>query len=104
MIRDRLRAFCGRYDDRLEYTRGEDIDGDKGVTEIRVLQPPPVALERLGERVLEYCRNGRTVSEIEGRFRHSGASVVRDAVALLRKQGRLERARNKRGRTVSLAL
>ena len=103
VIRDRLRAFCNRFGDCLEYTRGEDIDGNKGMTDIRVLKPPPVALERLGERVLEYCRNGRTKSEIEGRFRRSGSPVAMEAVAMLRRQGRLEKTRNKRGRMVYVA-
>ena len=97
---DRLRAFCDRFGDCLEHIRGEDIDGNRGVTDIVVLKPFPDALERLGERVLEYCRNGRTMSEIEGKFRRSGASMAMEAVTMLRRQGRLEKTRNKRGRTV----
>ena len=71
------------------------IDRNAGVTVVTVLHPFPDAAERLAERIRAYCRNGRTMREIEGRFRQSGASVVRGAVALLKKQGRMERMRNK---------
>ena len=97
VLRDRLRAFCDGFGDYLEYERGEDIDGNKGVTDILVLKPFPDALERLAHRILAYCRNGRTMSEIEGKFRRSGAPMAMDAVATLRRQGHLERTRNKRG-------
>ena len=34
VLRDRLRAFCDRFDDCLQYIRREDIDGNKGVTDV----------------------------------------------------------------------
>ena len=93
VLRDRLRAFCDRFDGCLAYRRGEDIDGNMGMTDITVLKLPPVALERLGERVVEYCVNGRTMSEIEGRFRRSGSPMVMDTVVMLRRHGRLQKTR-----------
>lgn len=103
VIRKRLRAFCDRFGDYLDFTRGEKTDGNSGVTEVRILKPVPNALERLAERGVDYCRTGRTMSEIEGKFRQSGASVARDVVALLKKQGRLEKTHKRGGRTVYLA-
>ena len=38
-------------------------------------------MERLVEHIRAYCSQGRTMSEIEGRFRQSGASVTIDAMA-----------------------
>ena len=105
--RARLRQGCGfrshRRRDSLEHTRREDIDGNKDLTDITVLQLPLVALDRLGERICDYCGNGRTMSEIEGRFRRSGAPMVKEAFTMLRRQGRLEKARDKLGRTVYVA-
>lgn len=60
VLRDRLRAFCDGFDGCLKHTRGEDVDGNMGIDRHHRSEVPARRLERLGERVVEYCVNGRT--------------------------------------------
>ena len=100
VLRDRLRAFCRRFSERLEFTPGEAIDGNRGVTVVRVLRAPPDETERLAEEVHQYRGRPRTKRQLDGRFRRHGTPCVNAAMQLLKKQGRLAKVRNKQGRIV----
>ena len=103
VIKDRLRAFCARFPEHLEATAGEKLDGNAGMTHVTVSGSFPNETERLAEEIHRYCRRGRTTGEIDGRFRRHGKPRIAQATALLKRQGRLARTRNGRGRSVNVA-
>ena len=100
VLRDRLRAFCSRFPEHLGFTPGEAIDGNRGVTLVRVLRKPPDETERLAEEIHRYCSRPRTMRQVDKRFRHHGTPCVNAAMQLLKKQGRLAKVHNERGRVV----
>ena len=103
VIKDRLRAFCARFPEHLNATAGEKLDGNAGITHVTVSGSFPDEIERLAEEIHRYCNRGRTTGEIDGRFRRHGKPRVAQATALLKRQGRLARRRNDRGRSVNVA-
>lgn len=96
-IRDAVRAHCLASRDALSMLAGEDGDGNPGVTVIRVLAPLD-GLRALAAAIERFCRKAaRTKAVVERRFseRH-GATMVREAIGLLRREGRVVRARKGR--------
>ena len=99
VLRSRLRGFCRRFEDYLEVTTGEEIDGNQGWTVITPDKRLPDMHDMLAENIWDYCRRARSRSKVAGRFRRYGQPRVIQAMKLLEKQGRLNR-RNKRGLVV----
>lgn len=66
VLRDRLRAFCDRFDDCLEYTRGRGHRRQQGRDRRNGSEAASRCVGASWRAFLEYCRNGRTTSEIEG--------------------------------------
>ena len=97
-LRRRVRAFLAAQSQCLEFTPGEEADGNPGHTLVLPIQPLPEVIDLLAEQVLEYCETARTQSKITGKFRRHGDPSVIQAIRRLERQGRLRavsRGRNK---------
>ena len=99
VLRNRLRGFLSRFDNCLEFTPGEEIDGNQGCTIVKPVSHLPDVNDLLAEQIFDYCERQRSRSKVMGRFRRHGQPKVMQALRALEKQGRLER-RNKRGMVV----
>ena len=88
-MRVRIRAFLERHSRHLEYTPGEEVDGNPGHTLVLPALPLPEMGDLLAEQIWEYCATPRVQSKITGRFRRHGDPKVMQAVRALEKQGRL---------------
>ena len=96
VLRTRLRRFLARFEDYLEFTPGEEIDGNYGCTIVRPLRHLPSSTELLSEDIWDYCQTPKTRSKIAGRFRRYGDPNVMEAIKSLEKQGRLRRVHKRR--------
>ena len=96
VLRNRLRGFLSRYGNCLDFTPGEEIDGNQGCTIVKPVSSLPNMNDLLAEQIFDYCERQRSRSKVMGRFRRHGQPKVMQAIRSLEKQGRLER-RNKRG-------
>ena len=90
-LRKRIRGFLSRVSDYLEFTPGEDVDGNQGLTIVNPIQQLPAVNDLLGEQILEYCVRPKSSSKVIGRFRRHGQPSVMQAVRKLGKQGRLRK-------------
>ena len=91
VIRTRLRAFLRRFGDRLEFTPGEEMDGNQGHTLVRPFEKLPGINGLLAEEIWNYCQQPKPLSKIAGKFRQHGESNIMGAVRSLEKQGRLKK-------------
>ena len=91
VLRTRLRNFLTRFEEYLEFTPGEQIDGNQGCTIVRPLRRLPDSTELLSEDVWSYCQTPKTRSKIASRFRRHGDPRVIEAIKSLERQGRLRR-------------
>ena len=89
VLRRRIRAFWAKYPDCLEFSPGEDLDGNPGHTLVSAYRRLPDTGGLLAEQIWEYCETPRTVAKISGRFRRYGDPQVQQAIRTLQKQGRL---------------
>ena len=96
VLRTRLRHFLARFEDYLEFTPGENIDGNQGSTVVRPLKRLPDSTELLSEDIWEYCQTPKTRSKIAGRFRRHGDPRVFEAIRSLERQGRLHKVYKRR--------
>ena len=97
VLRNRLRRFLAGCRDSLEFTPGEEIDGNRGCTYVTPLEPLPDAGDALAEAIWDFCRHPRSMSKVAGQFRRHGDPRVLAAVRYLKKQGRL--VETQRGRS-----
>ncbi len=95
-LRRRLRGFLSRASSYLEFTPGEEVDGNQGLTIVHPIQQLPAINDWLGESILEYCLRPKSLSKVVGKFRRHGQPGVLQAVRKLEKQGRLEKIRKGR--------
>ncbi len=100
VLRNRLRRFLVGCRDSLEFTPGEDADGNRGCTYVTPLEPLPDANNALAEAIWDFCRRPRAMSKVAGQFRRHGDPQVLAAVRYLKKQGRLIEIQ--RGRSATL--
>ena len=100
VLRNRLRGFLSRFGECLEFTPGEDIDGNQGCTIVKPVSHLPDMNDLLAEQIFDYCERARSRSKVIGRFRRHGQPKVMEAIRSLEKQGRLEK-RNRRGMVLS---
>lgn len=89
VLRQRLRAFLQKNNDRLEFFPGEQVDGNPGHTVIVPLKPLPSASDTLAEQVWSYCASPKSLEKITGEFRKFGQPEVLRAVRELEGQRRL---------------
>ena len=99
VIRSRLRGFCRRFEDYLEFTAGEEIDGNRGCTIVSPKKRLPDTHEMLAEDTWDYCKQARSRSKVMGKFRRYGQPLIMQAIRSLEKQGRMKRS-NKKGLVV----
>ncbi len=97
VLRNRLRIFLLRFADRLEFTLGEEVDGNQGCTFVTPLKYLPGNDELLAEAIRSYCERPRARSKVMGKFRRHSQPMVMQAIRSLEKQGRL-RKHSKNGR------
>ena len=100
VLRQRLRCYLDRLSDHLEYTTGEDMDGNMGCTYIAPIEPIPNLEDELAADILKFCEAGKTRSKITGKFRRHGQPKVLNAIRALERQGRLVKRINRRGLAV----
>ena len=91
VIRNHLRSLCERFEDYLDFTAGEKLDGNPGWTVVTLKKCIPAAEEMLAEDVWDYCSRKRSRSKIMGRFRRHGDPLVMRAIRSLERQGRLKK-------------
>ena len=103
VLRKRLRSFCQRFEDYLEVTTGEEIDGNRGCTIVSPRRRLPDMHDMLAENIRAYCKRPRSCSKVLGRFRRYGHPHIMQTIRSLEKQGRLRR-HNKRGLAMYEAL
>ena len=96
ILRKRFRSLLAKFEECLEFTPGEQIDGNQGCTIVRPLKGLPDSTELLSEDILDYCRTPKTRSKITGRFRRHGDTKVIEAIQSLEKQGRIRKFHKKR--------
>ena len=89
VIRKRLRRFLQRFGDRLEFLKGEDLDGNRGLTIVTPIKRLPDRGGLLAEAIWEYCERPRSRSKVIGKFRKHGSPKVLQAVKSLEMEGRL---------------
>ena len=89
VLGNRLRSFCQRFDDYLEFTPGEQIDGNMGCTVITPIKQLPDTDDLLAELISYYCEQPRPRSKIAGKFRRYGSPRIAEAIKELEKQRRL---------------
>ena len=90
-IRKRLRAFLLKHCDRLEFTPGENVDGNQGCTIVKPIRRLPDEGELLAEAIWNYCERPRTQSKIMVEFRKHGQPEIIQVIRSLEKRGRLVR-------------
>ena len=103
VIGNRLRSFCQRFETYLEFTPGEQIDGNMGCTVVTPIKRLPETDDLLAEQIWEYCEQPRPRSKIVGKFRRYGNPRIGEAIKSLEKQRRLTTLR-KSGLTMYQAL
>jgi len=89
-IRRKLRSFLSAHPDCLSFKNGEDLDfHNLGETVVfpRMLLPP--AVDRLGEKILEYCSVPKVKSKILGKFRIHGQEKVLESMKYLERRNLL---------------
>ena len=91
VLRMRFRKFLSRFEGHLEFTPGEEFDGNQGWTIVRPLVRLPDSTEMLAEDILDYCERPRTLSKVAGKFRRHGDPAVKQAIKSLERQGRLRK-------------
>ena len=89
VLRNRLRRFLAGCRESLEFTPGEEVDGNRGCTYVTPLEPLPDANNALAEAIWDFCHHPRAMSKVAGQFRRYGDPQVLAAVRYLKKQGRL---------------
>ena len=89
VLRNRLRRFLAGFPESLEFTPGENIDGNRGCTYVSPIESIPDADNALAEAIWDFCRRPRALSKVAGQFRRHGDPQVLSAVRYLKKQGRL---------------
>ncbi len=95
VIRHRLRAFLRRFPERVDFTPGEEANGNQGCTVVTPLTKLPRALDILEEEIAQFCGQTRTKNAIAGKFRRHGDRRVLNAIQTLVQQGRLCKTRKK---------
>lgn len=100
VLRKRLRGYLDRLSDYLEYTPGEEIDGNLGCTYVAPSGRIPNLEDALAADILNFCKTGKTRSKIIGRFRRHGQPKVLTAIRSLERQGQIVKRINKRGLVV----
>ena len=100
VLRRRLRAYLDRLGDYLEYTPGEQMDGNPGCTYIAPQKRIPALKDALASEILKYCETGKTRSKIIGKFRRHGQPKTLEAIRALERRGRLVKRTNRRGMAV----
>ncbi len=93
VLKGRLKGFLERQEGLLEFVAGEAADGNPGHTIVTPLKRLPEKKMFLAEAICDYCDRPKTLEKIHGQFRSYGDPVVRQAVSLLVRQGRLAKTR-----------
>ena len=91
LLGNRIRGLLLRFDDRLEFTPGEKLSGNPGVTIVTPLRRLPAVADLLEQEILTYCERPRSPSKISGKLRRHGSPKITQAIKSLQKQGRLRR-------------
>ena len=86
-IRKRLRAFLIKHSDCLEFTPGENVDGNQGCTTVKLIKRLPDEKKLLAEAIRNYCERPRTQSKIMVEFRKHGHPEIIQAIRSLEKRG-----------------
>jgi hypothetical protein len=76
--------------DKLEWSKGEFINGNAGITFVKPEQILPEPYEILAQDIFNYCLTPKTKKKIAGQFRKHGDQCTSEAIHFLEKQGKLK--------------
>jgi hypothetical protein len=85
----KLREFLAAAGSSLEWKRGEDVEGNPGVTIVFARKKLPSAENLLEKEILEFCRVPRTESKIAGQLRQHPPREVKALLRALVRRGEL---------------
>ncbi len=87
----RIRGFLSNFPDELEFESGKNKSSiNPGSTRIIPKKTIPEAIDLLGEEILDFCENPKTLSKIIGKFHRFDESKVLASIKNLEKQKRLK--------------
>ena len=89
VLRNRLRRLLANCRESLEFTPGEEVDGNRGCTYVTPMEPLPDTNNTLAEAIWDFCQRPRAMSKVAGQFRRHGDPQVLAAIRYLKKQGRI---------------
>ena len=89
VLRTRLRGLLSRYESRLNFQTGEQVDGNPGHTIVTPLKFLPSLQDQLYQDIWGFCDRPRSQSKIIGKFRKHGEMTVLSAIKTLERQKRL---------------
>jgi hypothetical protein len=85
----KLREFLATAASNLDWKRGEDVEGNPGVTIVYAHKKLPSADNLLEQEILEFCSLPRTESKIAGQLRQYPPREVKAALRALVRRGDL---------------
>jgi hypothetical protein len=89
-IRRKIRVLLEGAGDKLEWRRGEDVEGNPGVTIVFPSRLLPAAENQLASDILAFCSIPRTESKIAGQFRKHPPRDIKQAIRALVRQGQIK--------------
>lgn len=85
----KLREFLATAGPSLDWKRGEDVEGNPGVTIVLAHKKLPSAELHLEQEILEFCSVPRTESKIAGQLRNHAPRDIKAALRALVRRGEL---------------
>jgi len=89
-IRSSIRKYLSQQKDKIEWSKGEQINGNAGVTFVKLGQELPEPYENLAQDILKYCITPKTKKKIASYFRKHGDQRTLKAIKYLEKNNQLK--------------
>jgi len=89
-IRSSLRKYLAEQTDKLQWTSGEKIDGNAGVTYVEPKQALSEPYENLAHEIYHFCQSPKTKKKIAGNFRKYGDQCTLKALNYLEQKNQLK--------------
>jgi len=89
-IRSSLRKYLSQQTDKLQWTCGEQISGNAGVTYVKPKHTLPEPHVNLAHEIYHFCLTPKTKKKIAGNFRQYGDQCTLKALKFLEKNNQLK--------------
>ena len=89
-IRNKIRKLLDDYSDSLTFSCGETIDQNPGYTLIFPRKSLPNSNDLLGNEIIKYCNNPKTLNTIAGEFRKHGDPQIKLTIKSLIRQRKIK--------------